>query len=144
MGRDEALFSRSDFDRALEFANLSNISMNEEKLLDYQLTRAGSELSGGQKQKLGIARALLAKPDILILDEVTSSLDVESERNICESIKLLEGKVTLIVVAHRLNTVKDLQKIVLLDDGEIVASGPYQFLVENSPAFKSFVSYSSN
>jgi ABC-type multidrug transport system fused ATPase/permease subunit len=120
------------------------MSVSEEKLLDYELTRAGSELSGGQKQKLGIARALLAKPDILILDEVTSSLDVESERNICESIKVLEGKVTLIVVAHRLNTVKDLQKIVLLDDGEIVASGPYQFLVENSPAFKSFVSYSSN
>lgn len=143
MGRDEALFSRSEFDRALEFANLSNMSLNEEKLLDYQLTRAGSELSGGQKQKLGIARALLAKPDILILDEATSSLDVESERNISESIKSLEGEVTLVVVAHRLNTVKDLQKIVLLDDGEIVASGPYQFLVENSQAFKSFVSYSS-
>jgi ABC-type multidrug transport system fused ATPase/permease subunit len=143
LGRDEALFASSDFDRALQFANLSNMALNEDKLLDYRLTRAGSELSGGQKQKLGIARALLAKPDILILDEVTSSLDVESERNICESIKLLEGKVTLVVVAHRLNTVKDLQKIVLLEDGEIVASGPYQFLVENSQAFNSFVSYSS-
>ena len=142
LGRRSENFSELDFERALTFAALINFAPSGSDFLNYQISRAGSELSGGQRQKLGIARALLANPDILILDEVTSSLDAESENTIGEAIKLLEGKVTLIVVAHRLNTIKNLQKIILMEDGEIVASGNFDALVNSSQTFRTFVNYS--
>jgi ATP-binding cassette subfamily C protein len=142
LGREMSLFEKEDFDRVLQFAGLLSIAPSGANLLDYGLTRSGSELSGGQRQKLGIARALLAKPDILIMDEATSSLDAESEDNVTQSIKLLEGHVTLIVVAHRLTVVKDLKRIIMLEDGKIIASGSYENLIQNSEAFKSLVSFS--
>ena len=142
LGRSAEDFSELDFERALNFAAFFNFAPEGTDFLNYRISRAGSELSGGQRQKLGIARALLANPDILILDEVTSSLDAESENTIGEAIKLLEGKVTLIVVAHRLKTVKDLQKIILMENGEIVASGNFDTLFESNETFKTFVNFS--
>ncbi len=88
----------------------------------------GILLSGGQKQRIFIARELYRKPDILILDEATSSLDSESERSIQESIEFLKGKITVIVIAHRLSTIKNVDMIYLLKDGEIIENGTYKEL----------------
>lgn len=92
-------------------------------------TRVGDTgviLSGGQKQRLGIARALFTNPKLLILDEATSALDAETENAISESIKSLRGLTTLIVVAHRLSTVRDLDKIAYIKDGKLETIGNFE------------------
>ena len=91
----------------------------------------GILLSGGQKQRIFIARELYRKPDILILDEATSSLDSESEKSIQESIELLKGKITVIVIAHRLSTIKNVDMIYLLQKGKIIEKGTYKELKNN-------------
>ena len=90
----------------------------------------GVRLSGGQRQRLGIARALVMKPDVLVFDEATSSLDYESERAIQLAMRSLFGTCTLIIIAHRLSTVREADKIVVLDHGKIIEIGDHQTLVE--------------
>ena len=90
----------------------------------------GIKLSGGQRQRVAIARAMLADCPILVLDEATSALDSESEAAVQEALgRLMEGR-TSIVVAHRLSTVASLDRIVVLDHGQIVEDGPHAVLVE--------------
>ncbi|URR36803.1 ABC transporter ATP-binding protein/permease [Thermosynechococcus sp. HN-54] len=89
----------------------------------------GLRLSGGQRQRLGIARALLADPDVLIFDEATSSLDYESEREIQLALRSITGTRTMIVIAHRLSTVRDAHQIVVLDQGTIREQGDHETLL---------------
>ena len=96
----------------------------------------GIKLSGGQRQRLAIARALLKDPPILILDEATSSLDTESEKNVQEAIDNLMKDRTVLVIAHRLSTIINADMIIVLDDGKIIESGTHNELLEKDGAYK--------
>ena len=102
----------------------------------------GVRLSGGQRQRMGLARALYRNPSILILDEATSALDSVTENNVIESLKNIEGDLTIIIVAHRLSTVKHADKIYLLENGILVDSGTYDALFTSSQAFREMVELS--
>lgn len=99
----------------------------------------GMQLSGGQKQRLSLARALAGNPVILILDEPTSSLDSVSEYEIVSAIRELQGKITVVVVSHRMATVRDADKIVIVDNGKIVGEGQWDEL-QGQPDLKAYLS----
>jgi ATP-binding cassette subfamily B protein len=96
----------------------------------------GVRLSGGQRQRLGIARALIADPDVLVFDEATSNLDYESERAIQQAMRSLLGTRTLLIIAHRLSTVRDADQIVVLDKGQITEVGNHEALLRNGGLYQ--------
>ena len=98
----------------------------------------GTRLSGGEKQRLSIARAMLKKSQIILLDEATSSLDAETESKIQEAINFLTKNKTTIVIAHRLSTILSSDKIYVIDSGKLAAEGTHEELLKNSPVYKSF------
>lgn len=104
--------------------------------IDTKVGESGMKLSGGQKQRLAIARALLKNSKVIILDESTSSLDNISQNTIKESIDLLKGKSTIIIVAHRLSTIKNVDEIFFMDSGKIVDIGTFDDLITNNESFK--------
>jgi ATP-binding cassette, subfamily B, bacterial PglK len=93
-------------------------------------------LSGGQRQRIGIARALYRDPDVLILDEATSALDNLTERAVMEAVRNLGRRKTVIMVAHRLSTVRDCDRIFLLERGRLAAEGSYAALFEGDARFR--------
>ncbi len=101
----------------------------------------GMILSGGQKQRISIAREIYKNVDILVFDEATSALDSQTERDIQNNIDSLKGKFSIFIVAHRLSTIRKADRIILLEDGEIIEQGDFEYLLENSPKFKHMVSY---
>jgi ABC-type multidrug transport system fused ATPase/permease subunit len=105
---------------ALEQAQLKDIIKGYDKGLDTEIGERGIKFSGGQRQRFAIARALYNDPDILILDEATSALDTETETAVMESIEALQGHKTLIIIAHRLTTIRNCDKIYRIEDGKAV------------------------
>jgi ATP-binding cassette subfamily B protein len=106
--------------------------------LETRIGEDGVGLSGGQRQRLAIARALLSKPSILLLDEATSALDAESEHHIRLSIESLKGHMTIMVIAHRLSTVRQADRILVLENGQLIDSGSHEELLISSPLYSRF------
>ena len=98
----------------------------------------GLRLSGGEKQRISIARAMLKRSSIILLDEATSSLDAETERRIQEALTLLTKNKTTVVIAHRLSTILNSDKIYVINAGKVVASGKHQDLLNSSSIYKNF------
>ena len=122
--------SEQELEQALTAAHVKEFTDQFEKGIDTIIGERGVKLSGGQRQRLAIARALLADPELLILDEATSSLDTESESLIQQSLaELTRGRATL-VIAHRLSTIRNANVIVVLEKGQIVERGSHEELFE--------------
>jgi ABC-type multidrug transport system fused ATPase/permease subunit len=110
---------------ALKVAHLDQFVANLPQGIETQVGERGAKISGGQRQRLGIARAMFTRPHLLVLDEATSSLDAETEANISEAIHGLRGLTTVVIIAHRLSTVRSADQVVYLSDGNAVASGTF-------------------
>lgn len=122
-------------ERAAIYDFINTLDLKENELLGNN----GLNLSGGQRQRISIARELYKEIDILILDEATSALDSETEKEIQENIDSLKGFYTIIIIAHRLSTVKQADKIIFLNKGENVADGTFESLMNQVPTFKRMV-----
>lgn len=107
--------------------------------LDTVLGENGSGLSGGERQRLMLARAFLRQPQLLVLDEATSHLDAESEQAIREALRQVAGRMTILLIAHRLSTVRDAHQIVLMGQGRVVAAGSWDTLMAQQPVFRNLV-----
>ena len=140
VAQNVALTWGEDYDVArvrscLARAQLLGVVDAREGGLDARIGEGGLALSGGQRQRLGIARALYADPLVLVLDEATSALDTRTEADVTAAIDELRGEVTVIVVAHRLSTVRHSDQVCFMRDGTIAARGPFAELVATVPDF---------
>jgi ABC-type multidrug transport system fused ATPase/permease subunit len=120
---------------ALQIASLEDFVLSLPDALETNLGERGARLSGGQRQRIGIARALFTKPKLLVLDEATSSLDSMTEESISNDIKSLKGNTTVIIIAHRLSTVKDADRVVYIEQGRILAVGTFDEVRSLVPDF---------
>ena len=111
---------------ALRVAHLDNFVKGLSDGLDTQIGERGAKISGGQRQRLGIARAMFTRPHLLVLDEATSALDGETEAAISDAIHELRGSTTVVMIAHRLSTVRNADIVVYLDKGRILAQGTFE------------------
>ncbi len=127
------------FWQALEKAAIKNFICTLGDKENEMLGNNGINLSGGQKQRISIARELFKQAEILILDEATSALDSETEKAIQENIDLLKGQYTILIVAHRLATIRNADRIVVMQNGKISHINTFQGLIQESPYFKKLV-----
>ncbi|MGC4035680.1 MAG: ABC transporter ATP-binding protein [Chitinophagaceae bacterium] len=137
LGHPEA--SREQIIEAAKIANADNFIVNKEEGYNNNIGDRGSKLSGGEKQRLTIARAVLKNPPILILDEATSSLDTESERLVQDAINNMMKNRTSIVIAHRLSTIRHADEIIVLQKGKIVERGNHNELIAQNGFYKRLV-----
>jgi subfamily B ATP-binding cassette protein MsbA len=121
---------------AAKAAHAHNFIMDQPRQYETIVGDRGSLLSGGQKQRISIARAILVNPSILLLDEVASALDAESEELIQKSIESLKGRCTIFAVAHRLSTIRNADRIFVLENGEVVESGTHRELMDKNGRFR--------
>lgn len=120
--------------QALERAQVAELAAD--RGIEEPIGERGVSISGGQQQRLGIARALYSDPLVMVMDEATSSLDTATENRVVESMHSLQGSITFITVAHRLATIREYDQVCYLDEGRILASGSFEEVVGQLPAFK--------
>lgn len=133
-------------DKVIESSKLAGVYdniINFENGFETKLGERGVTVSGGQKQRISIARAIYKDPKILILDDSLSAVDVKTEKEILNNFDTISKNKTLIVIAHRISTIKDLDKIIILDEGKIVGYGTYEELKNNNPHFKKLLQIQS-
>ena len=135
LGYDFAKIREENIWEALQLAQMDEFVRSLPDGLNTQVGERGSYLSGGQRQRLGIARALFTKPKLLVLDEATSALDGQTEADVTNSIQSLKGKVTSLIIAHRLSTVRSADQVIYLEKGRIVAHGNFEEVRNKVPDF---------
>ncbi len=133
-----ASFEEVSIDRVNDVLNLShmNKNLNSVDSFNFEVMDRGTNLSGGQLQRLGIARALYSDPKVMIFDEATSALDGQTEAAIAETINMLKGRVTVLMIAHRLSSVRNADKVIYVDKGRILASGTFAEVRNSVPNFE--------
>jgi ATP-binding cassette subfamily C protein len=124
---------------AIHLAQLEELVASLPEGLETKVGDRGSRLSGGQRQRVAIARALYTVPDLLVLDEATSALDNEVEFELTKTIESLHGAMTIVVIAHRLSTVRNCNSIAFLEDGVVASVGSFDELRATTPAFARLV-----
>ena len=120
---------------ALKIAHLHKFVESLPQGMDTQVGERGAKISGGQRQRLGIARAMFTRPSLLVLDEATSSLDAETEDSISKAISSLRGSTTVVMIAHRLSTVRNADLVVYMNGGKILAKGTFEEVRKIVPEF---------
>ncbi|KAF5236689.1 hypothetical protein FANTH_11160 [Fusarium anthophilum] len=131
--------SLEEMEEACRAASIHDVIMSLPQGYQTPCSHDGKQFSGGQRQRLSIARALLRRPRLLLLDESTSALDGESERRIQDSLMALRGRTTIIAIAHRLNTIQHADCIYLIEGGQCVEQGTHRELIERSETYRSSV-----
>lgn len=119
-GVEESMIDDNEVMEAIQKAQLQDVILNNACGLDTVIGENGVRLSGGQRQRIGIARALYRKPEVLVLDEATSALDQDTERAVMETVDFLHGKMTLIIIAHRISTIKNCDVVYEVKDKKVV------------------------
>ncbi|MGD6802496.1 thiol reductant ABC exporter subunit CydD [Rossellomorea aquimaris] len=132
--------SRQEIIKAAEKAGLSEMAEELDQGYDTRVGEGGRGLSGGEKQRLAIARAFLKDPAVILFDEPTTGLDLTTERILQKSIEELSVRATVITVAHRLHTIKDADLILFMENGELIGSGTHEELIEKVLEYRSMVS----
>jgi ATP-binding cassette subfamily C protein len=132
-------FDESQVWKALESANLMEVIKGLPQGIHTDLGKFQDGLSGGQIQRLGLARALFSKPGLLIMDEATSALDAESEAEIAKALNQMRGKVTVVLIAHRLNTVQHADRVFMIDQGKVADEGTFKELLARNPSIERLV-----
>ena len=127
--------------KALKLANLGEFFESLSDGIHTKVGERGVQLSGGQRQRIGIARALYHKVEVIVFDEATSSLDGITEKQIMEAIHGLSGNKTIILIAHRLKTVKNCDQIYFIDNGKVDDQGTYEELIEKNERFRNMASH---
>ena len=130
------LINYEQVEKALKIANLKELVSKLKKGVHSTVGERGVQLSGGQRQRFGIARMLYYEAEVFVFDEATSALDGITEKTIMDAIYNFTGKKTLIIIAHRLKTVQKCDKIFMMENGRIIDSGTYQYLLQNNEKFK--------
>lgn len=128
--------SKEELERALEISQAADFVYSKPGQMDFQIEQGGRNLSGGQRQRLTIARALVRKPDILILDDSASALDYATDAALRKSIREMEEQVTVFIVSQRAASLLYADKIIVLDEGEVVGQGTHEELLEACPAYR--------
>jgi ABC-type multidrug transport system fused ATPase/permease subunit len=143
LGVEKSKIDESKLQKAVQDAHLTELIEALPEGLDTDLGKRRDELSGGQLQRIGLARALYPQPSLLVMDEATSALDANSENEINKALDEMRGKTTVLLIAHRLNTVQRSDVVFLVEGGSITASGTFAELRSKNKTVENLASLMS-